>query len=324
MVLNLLQLNKKKIQTGQAMVEFIITASFILIPLFLMVPLLAKYIDIQHSTIQAARYEVWEYTAWFSQSSDVSTSFNVASVIEATKSTTEVQNESRQRFFSNTNLELSDGDKYGWESEDENPFWNDYQMTSMFEDTVDGSLQYSEDTPDLTSALFGFGIVNTLIDVVEGIPAFLISVLSAGTLEPGFTALNSGGYNKSTVQVSVINAPDYTDMNGSSEPLFGQDLDLAFRAQAAVLSDGWNAGGGEHAKTEEEGLVPTILLRKPFDFVVDILDYIPFIPSSELGSLEWGHTDAEAIPPEYMEDYDADSNATECGDDSGYCSYPTF
>ncbi|MCW8928687.1 MAG: hypothetical protein OQL19_00430 [Gammaproteobacteria bacterium] len=316
--------NKRKVQNGQAMVEFIITSSFILIPLFLMLPLLAKYIDLQHSTVQAARYEVWEYTAWFSQSSDVSTSFNVTSVIEATKSTSEVQNESRQRFFSNTNLELSSSDKNGWDADDKNPMWRDYQLSSFYSGAVDGSLDYSEDTPDLTSALFGFGIVNTLIDLMEGIPAFLISVLSAGTLDPGFTALNSGGYNKSTVQVSVINAPDYTTMNGSSEPLFEQDLDLEFGAQAAVLSDGWNAGGGEHAKTEEEGLVPTILLREPFDFVVDILDYIPFIPAGELDSLEWGHTDAEAIPPEYMEDYDPDSNATECGDDSGYCSYPTF
>ena len=47
------------------MTETLITASTILVPLLLLIPLFGKYIDIKHSAIQAARYEAWEYTVWY-------------------------------------------------------------------------------------------------------------------------------------------------------------------------------------------------------------------------------------------------------------------
>jgi hypothetical protein len=308
-------LKRSKIQDGQAMVEFIVTASFILIPLFLMLPLLAKYIDIQHSTIQAARYEAWEYTAWYRKVSDMPASFNVASVIPA-KSTLEVQNESRQRFFSDTSSAISKADKLGWKKTSKNLMWRDHKQKDLYDGSIEGSLAYNQDTPDT------IGLASTLIDVVEAIPGFITTILSAGTLEPAFTVLNGKGYHKSEVKIRVKNAPSYTSMKGNT-PLFEKDLNLVFSARAAVLSDGWNAGGREHAKTEASGLVPTRVLKKPFDFVMKILSYVPFIPSSELSGLDWGHTDSEAIPPEYMDDYDETNNATEC-DGAGYCGYPTF
>ena len=47
------------------MTEFLICASFVLIPLFLGLSMLAKYIDIKQAAVQAARYEAWEYTVWY-------------------------------------------------------------------------------------------------------------------------------------------------------------------------------------------------------------------------------------------------------------------
>lgn len=44
-------------ERGQAMTEFLISASFVLVPLFLGISLLGKYIDIKHAGIQAARYQ---------------------------------------------------------------------------------------------------------------------------------------------------------------------------------------------------------------------------------------------------------------------------
>ena len=52
-------------QNGQAMTEMVIASSFVLVPLFLLIPLLGKYIDLNQSTIQATRYEAWEYTVWY-------------------------------------------------------------------------------------------------------------------------------------------------------------------------------------------------------------------------------------------------------------------
>ena len=47
--------NAYRKQAGQAMTEFSIAATFVLIPLFLMIPLLGKFLDMKASTIPAAR-----------------------------------------------------------------------------------------------------------------------------------------------------------------------------------------------------------------------------------------------------------------------------
>ena len=45
---------------GQAMTELTVASAWILVPLFLLIPLLGKYIDLRHTAIQAARYATWE------------------------------------------------------------------------------------------------------------------------------------------------------------------------------------------------------------------------------------------------------------------------
>ena len=82
---------------GQAMTEFLICASFVLLPLFLGISLLAKYIDIKQTTIQAARYQAWEYTVWYANSGQPMPSFNAVS--QPIKSTAQTQEETERRFF---------------------------------------------------------------------------------------------------------------------------------------------------------------------------------------------------------------------------------
>lgn len=49
-------------QNGQAMTELLVSLWF-LIPLFLLMPLMGKYLDMQHTMNNAARYAAWEYVA---------------------------------------------------------------------------------------------------------------------------------------------------------------------------------------------------------------------------------------------------------------------
>ncbi len=238
----------------------------------------------------------------------------MAAVIEPVKTINDVRNESRQRFFSDTSEILSNMDKTGWVNGTKNNFWHDHKNNILYDGSVEGSFLYNRNTPDATG-----GVISSLSNLVAAVPNFITEIPGIGNFTPGFTILNTDGLNTFSVTASVRNAPNYSDIK-STKPLFEKNLDLKFTAQAAVLSDGWNAGGREHAKTEAEGLVPTRLLREPFDFVVDILAFIPFIPAGELQSLEWGHIDSEAIPPEYMSDYDENTNATECNGD-GFCGY---
>jgi len=320
-------------QTGQAMTEFVITATFLLVPLFLILPLLAKYIEIQQYSVEAARYEAWEYTAWFRKTSDMSENFNkgaylIPGLTSATKSELEIKTESRQRFFSDTKLAITNTDKLkGWKKATANPFLKDNNGDDLYTDELNGTLNYNDPTPDLTAELVpgDKGIATLLIGIVSAGPTFIMNLLSVFEDLPEFDIMIIGnnsligaaplGYHTSKVEIPVLNAPNYGDIH-TSDPLFMKKLNLTFSAQAAVLSNGWNAGGRENAKAQSEGIVPTRVLRAPFDFVVDILSYIPFIPVSELQPLVWGYTDSEAIPPEYIDG----GGETEC-DDHGYCSY---
>lgn len=60
---------RRPAERGQALTEFVIGAVLFLIPLFLIIPLLGKYTDMKGSAIQAARYNAWERTVWYGQSS---------------------------------------------------------------------------------------------------------------------------------------------------------------------------------------------------------------------------------------------------------------
>ena len=87
-------------QKAQALTEFIITAAFVLVPLFLMVPLIAKYIDIKHATINAARYQAWEYTVWHNAADDHDIFNNFFEARIPYKTPDETAAEAERRFFS--------------------------------------------------------------------------------------------------------------------------------------------------------------------------------------------------------------------------------
>jgi hypothetical protein len=62
----------RRLCSGQAMAEFVITATLFLIPVFLIIPLLGKYADMKSSVVQAARYNAWERTVWYAGTSSSS------------------------------------------------------------------------------------------------------------------------------------------------------------------------------------------------------------------------------------------------------------
>ena len=82
-------------QHGQAMVEFLVTAMFVLIPLFIAVTALAKLADVQHTTTMAARYAAWERTVWYEPSA---TGFNTVHAPNQ-KSGEEINNEIALRLI---------------------------------------------------------------------------------------------------------------------------------------------------------------------------------------------------------------------------------
>jgi hypothetical protein len=98
-------------QSGQALTEFVVMC-LVLVPLFVLLPMLGKYIDINHATIKASRYVAWERA------------------VGRTNDVGEIARETRRRYFSRSDVTIKgrDGatDKF-----DTNPLWVDSRNNPM-------------------------------------------------------------------------------------------------------------------------------------------------------------------------------------------------
>lgn len=122
-------------QRGQALTEFLVVATA-LIPLFLLVPVIAKYQDIAHATQMASRYAAFD-----------SLVRNNSQNTE--KPLSQLQDEVRRRFFSNAGAPVKTQDVAGDFKAHQNLFWrtpDDRALISRFADiTVSRSGQSAHD-----------------------------------------------------------------------------------------------------------------------------------------------------------------------------------
>ena len=341
-------------QRGQSMTEFLIAASTVLVPLFIAVPMLTKYVDIRHATIQAARYEAWEYTAWYNGTDDNDILDNFSAVSVPVKSPAQTQAEARRRFFSDISeqgtLPVRGGDRdTDWQASERNAFWTDnihgtpLYTSGDYDDSA--ALVSSTDTPTLP--ILG-DVLNTLIDIVDFAFSALGSVLGFLGSSAAFTAINTEAYSTSTVAIPVRKLDFFGDRDIRIGDDISQTSELVFSASASVLGDGWNAGGKEHASNQVQGTIPTILFKSLTDTstapgqvlgpvwdVVSILapelarcfdeDNRPTNPILDAmlnamdrpnGSLWWGHVEFDAVHPDRL----ASGGGHEC-DEAGVCQF---
>lgn len=99
---------------GQALTEFLVVA-LVLIPLFLLLPTIGKYLDIAHATQMASRYVAFEAMQRNSGTPD------------GWKPPQQLAGEVRRRFFSNSDAPIKTGDTAGDFSAHRNAFWYDSQ-----------------------------------------------------------------------------------------------------------------------------------------------------------------------------------------------------
>lgn len=303
------------------MTEFQITAAFILIPLFLIIPLLAKYIDIKHATINAARYQAWEYTAWHNKSDDHKILDNYTANSVPYKSPGVTATESRQRIFSkidegNDALVIDNSNRSGWRVADRNPLWTDHSGNNLYAGTTTTTLSTGNDTPGFK--VFGFDtgkVLNVILKVFNFVfKAFgaLLSIIP-GNSGAEFSAINTEGYTEASLSVPVQTFPGVINVAQGSNT-------VNFQAQAAVLSETWNAGGTSHAYKQVGGAVPTTLLKELQSMPVmgplwDVISFMApeltrckpaFSAAAALGlipkdgSLWFGYVDGDTVHPDRL------------------------
>lgn len=327
-------------QYGQAMTETAIMASMILLPLFLLIPLLGKYIDIHHSTIQAARYEAWEYTVWYRTSAEEPSGTGITL---PRKSYAELQAETRQRFFSDTAYspdvsvsKISDNDDAQWDINSINPLWKDHRDVSILSNTT-GIVSDPNSNAYTPKGLTTIAL-NIALEVFNFITTGFSTVMSwLGGNPPLFDAINLRSYSKARVHVPITTPPGIIDFGTISDANAVDSrtaYSFTFTGKAAVLTDGWNAAGKEHVINQAGGLAITKLLGSlpalgPIQSIFGALFpelrpcTVPafplpaplgdFDPDGD-GSLWFGYLDTEAVPPDRLLDV---STGDVIGDPSG-------
>jgi len=310
-------------QRGQSMTEFVVSASFALVPLFIIVPAVGKYIDMKLASTQAARYVTWEYTAHYSDLNDQPAGFKAISQAEMPlKPLVTTQREAERRFFSDTAIAISTSvDKGGYNATDRNPLWTYHNGLPMFvpPGNTTTTASGSNKTPDKT---YVFGAVTGLIGAGLNLISSAYNTLG---IDAGFDAMNPDGnlsidgrYDVS-VSLPVEPAPSYLTLNsGTRNPLFGNPLNLSMTAKGKLLTETWGAGGPKHTLYQAKGLVPTVLIDTILNGwgipIQKIASTILLSPELSDDSLIFGHMTKDEVPVGALE---SDPRSINC--EGGYC-----
>jgi hypothetical protein len=264
---------------GQAMVELVIAASLVLVPLFLAIPLLGKYLDMRSTAVQTARYAAWERTVWYGGDAASSLGwFGVSKRWQANAKTDgQVRNELGVRMLSETNdaFTVNDRDASDFKG-GVKTLWQDRSGRKML-------ANYS----DIQNTVGNKQAPGTLNKILDPIANF------ASTLGP-FVLETKGEYAATvTVQVRDIDTSNFL-MKSSTRN---------FSESNVLLANGWNANGPSDAaktsvKQQVKGLVPTSILNAEIEGV-NVMEYVlkalsVFLP--EVSKLEPGKIEPENIP----------------------------
>ncbi|MDF3035896.1 MAG: hypothetical protein K0S28_1170 [Paucimonas sp.] len=270
-----------KLSRGQAMVELVIAAGLVLVPLFLAVPLLGKYLDMRASAVQTARYAAWERTVWYG--GDAATSLGWLGVSKKwqanAKTDAQIRNEVGVRLLSETTASDSftssdrsagsfkNGTKTLWQDRKGQQFLANY---SDIQNTIG-----NEKAP---------GTLNLILQPIADL---------AATLGP-FVLETKGEYS-ATVTVKI------KDIDTSS--FLAKTSTKSFSETNVLLANGWSADGPADVsktsvKQQVKGLVPTTIVNAEvagvnvMEYVLKILSV--FLP--EVSKLEPGKIEPENIP----------------------------
>jgi hypothetical protein len=193
--------------SGQALTEFL-TLAFALIPLFLLIPVIAKYQDISHATQMASRYAAFDAMT----RNDTQGSW---------KPEAQLADEVRRRFFSNGDASIKADDTAGNFKADQNQFWVDPNGAPLIKDfATDVSISFgtnphaTHDASDFTAGEDGkyFPIRAQL-------------------------GLQAKGAYRANVRVVLANLPAIGGVTKSYEKF--ETIDLAMTRSTSLLIDPW-------------------------------------------------------------------------------------
>ena len=266
-------------QHGQAMVEFVI-AMLVLLPIFFMIPILGKYLDIKMATISAARYEAWERTVAYPSST---------SWAQHTKTQAVLRQEVIDNFYAPPNNQKQ---------------WNDNKSKALLLPFNPNATATTTNYSDSSISLSNQGFTVLL--------AGLSAVNTVGNLGGGakFNPNQSALY-EAKVKVVGVPLPDLSlGVMGDKPNSSGGNISFGDAAGSiagygtnVILADAWGGSGpdngGGSIKQQVSGLVPTTSSIAKYTMSGFATTQAEFSPSSAIpGRLAPGKIDPYLLPPD--------------------------
>jgi len=308
------------------MIEALVAAALVLVPLFLAIPIIAKYQDIKTYTVQAARYVAWERTVWFggaaAESFGIGSGGTFSNKWDANEKTDDqIRAEIGARLLSDSGTApFKDTDKSGgsWVGGNSKLFWRDRRNNTLLNSYGD----ISNNTRGGYTALGSYD--DTLAsDKAPGTVNDLITPLvEAGSVVSNFMVDTRGLYT-ADVKIAVRQVAFNTNAglggcSGCPVEYLATGTTSAFSAKNVILANGWNANGpgslSEYSTAagkkkmsvynQTRGLTPSSLLQPSeggvFDTVMKVLKAIALVFFPELSTLDLGRIEVDRVPPDRL------------------------
>ncbi len=219
------------------MTEMIIVSVFFLVPLFLFMTMIVKFLDMRAATLQASRYAAFERTIY-----SATATRRDASMAQLTDA--QLKNSIDTRFFSDGAGTINNGQYSAAMAP--RAFWSDAggrTLVNSGSDVQETSLNPSGAEPGTP----GFLADNTLKDTLGNWNNLVPSALTGLN---GFSLSYHQYYN---LQVSVTPAKP-------QGKILGQLPSVSFKDHDALLADGWSASDIAYEKEQAKREVPTNIL----------------------------------------------------------------
>lgn len=315
-------------QRGQAMVEALIAAALVLVPLFLAIPIIAKYQDIKTYTVHAARYAAWERTVWFggaaAESFGLGSGGTFSNKWDANEKTDEhIRAEIGARLLSDsgtTHFKDTDRTSASWVGGNTKPLWRDRRGTTLLQ-------SYSDISNNTRGGYTALGSYDATLasDKAPGTVNDLITPLvNAGSVVSSFMVDTRGLYT-ADVKIAVKQVAFNVDAglgpctSCPTDDYLATGTKLGFSAKNVILANGWNANGpGSHAEystaagkkkmsvyNQVRGLTPSSLLQ-PDDGgiiagIMSVLKVVALVFFPELSTIDLGRIEVDRVPPDRLQ-----------------------
>lgn len=250
---------------GQALTEFLVLA-LALIPLFLLIPVIAKYQDISYAVQMASRYVAFEAIT----RNDSNSSW---------KSPEQLAGEVRRRFFGNSNAPIKTGDTAGNFLAHQNLFWRGPSGTALIADvSSDVSVSFGPDKrPDHADAF---------TPAKDGAPFNRIAGTSVAINIADELGLSAKGTYTGNVTVKLANLPAGLT---AYQPF--DSIKLSITRHTSVLIDGWQAKDPNQVESRIDSalLIPGTALTAVAGIVNATVSAVEIgqIQGPQLGKLEF-------------------------------------